>query len=105
VPRLTRSHFINTLYRDLPSLFNFSPTSEWEKARNIVEAGTPDVVGCILEAWWANKGFAIGPDSSATEMLKETREKEFARKSAHTEWMQMEETVEFAYGVESADRG
>ena len=26
----------------------------------VVQAGTLDVVGCILEAWLANKGFAVG---------------------------------------------
>ncbi|GLB41985.1 putative MYND finger [Lyophyllum shimeji] len=36
-------------------------------------AGTLEVVGCILEAWLANKGFAVGPSSSATGMPRETR--------------------------------
>jgi hypothetical protein len=35
---------------------------------------------CILETWLANKGFAVGPDSSATGMLRETREQRFARR-------------------------
>ena len=27
----------------------------------VVQAGTLDVIGCILEAWLADKGFAAGP--------------------------------------------
>ncbi|KAF8910923.1 hypothetical protein CPB84DRAFT_1064036, partial [Gymnopilus junonius] len=29
----------------------------------VVQAGTLDVVGCILEAWLASKGFAVGPSA------------------------------------------
>ncbi|KAJ7278397.1 hypothetical protein C8J57DRAFT_1059903 [Mycena rebaudengoi] len=32
----------------------------------VVQAGTLDVVGCILEAWLAGRGFAVGPSTSAT---------------------------------------
>ena len=35
----------------------------------VVQAGTLDVVGCILEAWLANKGFAVGPSSSECVFL------------------------------------
>ena len=38
----------------------------------VVQAGTLDLVGCILEAWLTNKGFAIGPSTSATGMPGET---------------------------------
>ncbi|KAG6826266.1 hypothetical protein H0H92_000517 [Tricholoma furcatifolium] len=48
----------------------------------VVQAGTLDVVGCILEAWLANKGFAVGPSSSATGMPRETREQRQARRDA-----------------------
>ncbi|KIM74547.1 hypothetical protein PILCRDRAFT_701282 [Piloderma croceum F 1598] len=67
----TRSHFVNALYTDLASLSYASSTSEWGKVRKAIQAGTLDVVGCILEAWLANTVFAIGPGSSATGMLKE----------------------------------
>ncbi|KAG6914269.1 hypothetical protein DXG01_001346 [Tephrocybe rancida] len=49
----------------------------------VVQAGTLDVVGCILEAWLANKGFATGPSSSATGMPRETKEQRQARRDAH----------------------
>ena len=48
----------------------------------VVQAGTLDVVGCILEAWLANKGFAVGPSSSATGMPRETREQRLAGRQA-----------------------
>ena len=40
----------------------------------VVQAGTLGVVGCILEAWLASKGFAVEPNSSASGIPKETRE-------------------------------
>jgi hypothetical protein len=51
----------------------------------VVQAGTLDVVGCILESWLASKGFAVGPSSSATGMPRETREQRVARKQAQAE--------------------
>ncbi|KAI0311114.1 hypothetical protein OF83DRAFT_1177890 [Amylostereum chailletii] len=48
----------------------------------VVQAGTLEVVGCILEAWLVNKGFALGPSSSATGMPRETREQRAARRQA-----------------------
>ncbi|RDB25637.1 hypothetical protein Hypma_006140 [Hypsizygus marmoreus] len=56
----------------------------------VVQAGTLDVVGCILEAWLANKGFAVGPSSSATGMPRETREQRQARRDAHLQQRQAE---------------
>jgi hypothetical protein len=40
----------------------------------VVQAGTLDVVGCILEAWLANKGFAVGPSAGAISVHKKSRE-------------------------------
>jgi hypothetical protein len=62
----------------------------------VVQAGTLDVVGCILEAWLANKGFAVGPSSSATGMPRETREQRLARRQAQAEQRQREEAAELA---------
>lgn len=60
----------------------------------VVQAGTLDVVGCILEAWLANKGFAVGPSSSATGMPRETREQRQARRQAQAELRQREVSIE-----------
>lgn len=46
----------------------------------VVQAGTLEVVGCVLEAWLAGKGFAVGPSSSATGMPRETREQRMERR-------------------------
>lgn len=62
----------------------------------VVQAGTLDVVGCILEAWLANKGFAVGPSSSATGMPRETREQRMARRQVQAELRQREEAAELA---------
>ncbi|KAF8955693.1 hypothetical protein BDZ97DRAFT_1764590 [Flammula alnicola] len=59
----------------------------------VVQAGTLDVVGCILEAWLANKGFAVGPSSSATGMPRETREQRQQRRLAQLEQKQREEAA------------
>jgi hypothetical protein len=60
----------------------------------VVQAGTLDVVGCILEAWLAGKGFAVGPSSSATGMPRETREQRLARRQAAAEQREREQAAE-----------
>ena len=60
----------------------------------MAQAGTLDVVGCILEAWLANKGFAVGPSASATGMPRETREQRQLRRLAQLEQRQREEAAE-----------
>lgn len=66
----------------------------------VVQAGTLDVVGCILEAWLANKGFAVGPSSSATGMPRETREQRLARRQIQAEQRQREEAAELARALQ-----
>lgn len=46
----------------------------------VVQAGTLDVVGCILEAWLANKGFAVGPSAGASIVHRESKEQRYQRK-------------------------
>ncbi|KAF8071460.1 hypothetical protein FPV67DRAFT_1560370 [Lyophyllum atratum] len=60
----------------------------------VVQAGTLEVVGCILEAWLANKGFAVGASSSATGMPRETREQRSARREAQLVQRQREQAAE-----------
>ncbi|KAF4596922.1 hypothetical protein EYR38_008313 [Pleurotus pulmonarius] len=60
----------------------------------VVQAGTLDVVGCILEAWLANKGFAVGPSASATGMPRETREQRQARRMLQSEQRQRQDVDE-----------
>jgi hypothetical protein len=61
-----------------------------------VQVGTLDVVGCILEAWLANNGFAMSPSSSATGMPGETREQRNARRQAMAVQWEREQAVELA---------
>lgn len=58
-----------------------------------MQAGTLDVVGCILEAWLVNKGFAVGPSSSATGIPRETREQRQARQDAHIQQRNREQAA------------
>ncbi|KAK2467229.1 hypothetical protein APHAL10511_000778 [Amanita phalloides] len=66
----------------------------------VVQAGALDVVGCVLEAWLASKGFAIGPSSSATGISRETREQRQARRLAHAEQRQREEAAALARALQ-----
>ncbi|KAI0293510.1 hypothetical protein B0F90DRAFT_1822026 [Multifurca ochricompacta] len=66
----------------------------------VVQAGTLDVVGCILESWLASKGFAIGPSSSATGMPRETREQRAARKQAQAEMRARQQAADLARALE-----
>ncbi|KAF8498409.1 hypothetical protein JB92DRAFT_2744621 [Gautieria morchelliformis] len=63
--------------------------SEPIRAR-VVQAGTLDVVGCVLEAWLASKGFAVAPSASASGMPRETREQRHARRMALADVRQRE---------------
>jgi len=56
----------------------------------VVQAGTLDVVGCVLEAWLANKGFAVGP----TGAPKESKEQRHARRLAQQERQQREDAAQ-----------
>ncbi|KIY69294.1 hypothetical protein CYLTODRAFT_372850 [Cylindrobasidium torrendii FP15055 ss-10] len=62
----------------------------------VVQAGTLEVVGCILEAWLAKKGFALGPGPSASGAPRETREQRHARRQAMAEQRQRDEAAELA---------
>ena len=66
----------------------------------VVQAGTLDVVGCILESWLASKGFAVGPSSSATGMPRETREQRAARKQVQAELRARQQAAELARALE-----
>ena len=66
----------------------------------VVQAGTLEVVGCILEAWLASKGFAVGPSVAANGMPRETREQRIARRQAQSEMRQREQAVALARALE-----
>src|SRR5204863_5792164 len=55
----------------------------------VVQAGTLDVVSCILEAWLVSKAFAVGPSSSATGLPRETRQQRQALRPAQLEQRQL----------------
>lgn len=66
----------------------------------VVQAGTLDVVGCILEAWLANKGFAVGPSASATGLPRESREQRLARRQALAEQRQRDGAAELTRALQ-----
>ena len=65
-----------------------------------VQAGTLDVVGCILEAWLASKGFAMGLSSSASGMPRETREQRLARRQAQAEQRQRDQAAQLSRALQ-----
>ncbi|KAI0350438.1 hypothetical protein OH77DRAFT_1431059 [Trametes cingulata] len=66
----------------------------------VVQAGTLEVVGCILEAWLASKGFPVGPSVGANGMPRETREQRLARRQAQLESRQREQAAALARALE-----
>ncbi|KAG2017350.1 hypothetical protein CC2G_006865 [Coprinopsis cinerea AmutBmut pab1-1] len=70
----------------------------------VVQAGTLDVVGCVLEAWLASKGFAVGPSSSATGLPRETKEQRQARKAAQLEARQREEAAQLQRALQQTQQ-
>ncbi|KAI8995708.1 hypothetical protein BD414DRAFT_480355 [Trametes punicea] len=66
----------------------------------VVQAGTLEVVGCILEAWLASKGFPVGPHVGANGMPRETREQRLARRQAQLESRQREQAAAIARALE-----
>lgn len=66
----------------------------------VIQAGTLDVVRCILEAWLVNKGFAVGPSTSATGMPRETREQRLARRQVQANQRQKEGAAELARALQ-----
>jgi hypothetical protein len=66
----------------------------------VVQAGTLEVVGCILEAWLASKGFAVGPSTSASGMPRETREQRLARRQAQAEQRQRDQAAQLARALQ-----
>ena len=57
----------------------------------VVQAGTLEVVGCVLEAWLASKGFAVGPSVSASGIPRESREQRQQRRIQQYEQSQREQ--------------
>jgi hypothetical protein len=75
----------------------------------VVQAGTLEVVGCILEAWLAHKGFAIGPNGSGVtgssagwgSYGRETREQRHARRQQQRQMLRdAEEAAELARALQ-----
>jgi len=66
----------------------------------VVQAGTLDVLGCILESWLASKGFAVGLSSSATGMPWETREQRAAQKLAQAEMGARQQVADVTHAFE-----
>lgn len=60
----------------------------------VVQAGTLEVVGCVLEAWLASKGFAVGPSVSASGIPRESREQRQQRRMQQHEQSQREQAQE-----------
>lgn len=69
--------------------------SEPIRAR-VVQAGTLDVIGCVLEAWLAAKGFAVGPSASVTVAPRESREQRHQRRQMQNEHRQREHALELS---------
>jgi hypothetical protein len=71
----------------------------------VVQAGALNVVGCILEAWLANKGFPVGPKAYSAGHVRESREQRHARRVAREqELKQREEAAELDRALQRSIR-
>ncbi|KAI0077782.1 hypothetical protein K474DRAFT_1620463 [Panus rudis PR-1116 ss-1] len=70
----------------------------------VVQAGTLEVVGCILEAWLASKGFAVGPAATTSGMHRESREQRAARRQAQTLARQRDHAAQVSQQLDRALR-
>ena len=66
----------------------------------VVQAGTLDVAGCVLESWLASKWFAVGPSSSAMGIPRETCEQHAAWKQAQAEMRARQQAVELTHALD-----
>ena len=106
IPRQPPSPVLNPKSFDRHAAYRFSLAfqclvnvgvrgSEQIRSR-VVQAGTLDVVGCVLEAWLASKGFAVGPSASASGQPRESREQRTLRRQMQSEQRQREQAQELA---------
>lgn len=70
----------------------------------VVQAGTLEVVGCILEAWLASKGFAVGPNANPGGYSRESREQRQQRRQLQLEQRQRETMDQVARALTHAER-
>ncbi|EJD38564.1 hypothetical protein AURDEDRAFT_172328 [Auricularia subglabra TFB-10046 SS5] len=68
----------------------------------VVQAGTLDVVGCVLESWLQSKGFAVLPSSSASGLPRESKEQRLARRQQLAQQQQAQQAAEIARALERA---
>ena len=70
----------------------------------VVQAGTLEVVGCILEAWLASKGFAVGPNANTGGYPRESREQRHQRRQQQLEQRQRDAMDQVARTLTDAER-
>ncbi|KZV81265.1 hypothetical protein EXIGLDRAFT_844764 [Exidia glandulosa HHB12029] len=68
----------------------------------VVQAGTLDVVGCVLEHWLQSKGYAVLPSSSASGLPRESKEERAMRRAALLAAQQQQQATEIARALERA---
>lgn len=66
----------------------------------VVQAGTLEVVGCILEAWLAGKGFPVGPNTASGSSHRESREQRMARRQAQHDLRQREQAQQLTRALQ-----
>ena len=70
----------------------------------MVQAGALDVVGCILEAWLAPKGFAVGPNANPGGYSHESRQQRLQRRQLQLEQRRREAMDEVVRALIHAER-
>lgn len=68
----------------------------------VVQAGTLEVVGCILEGWLVSRGFSVGLSPNGGH--RESRQQRLARRQAQEEARQREQAAELALALHQMHR-
>jgi hypothetical protein len=82
VPQSFDKHAAYRFSLAFQSIVNIGVRGSEEIRARVVQAGTLDVVGCILEAWLASRGYPVGPSASSAGLHRESREQRLARRAA-----------------------
>ncbi|KAH9926526.1 hypothetical protein B0H21DRAFT_764038 [Amylocystis lapponica] len=94
IPKSVDKHAAHHFALALQCVVNIGVRGSEPIRSRVVQAGTLDVVGCVLEAWLAGKGFPVGPSFSMNGMPRETREQRYARRQAQSLMRQREQAAE-----------
>lgn len=95
-PSIFDKHAAFRFCQALRCLFNVGVCGSELIRTRVVQAGTLDVIGCVLESWLLLKRFAVRPSESASGVSREANERRLHRRQEEIGQMQRGQTTELA---------